>query len=73
MRSRAEGSGSGDAVGKHACALAQSGAPRRGFDARRDHEGQSAFIVDLHLSMPHAKRFQHFFGLPADRVAVVGL
>ena len=43
------------------------------LDARGNYEGQCALIVDVNLRVPHAERFQNLFGLPADRLAVVGL
>src|SRR5205807_4316554 len=65
--------GTRDSGRKDARALAQSGAPGRGFDARGNHERQRALIVDLNLSVLHTERLEHFFRLPADRVPVVGL
>src|ERR1019366_2359743 len=60
-----------DSGWEHACALAQSGPPDRGFDARGNYKGQSAFIMDLNLGVPHPECLKHFFSLPVDRVAVI--
>jgi hypothetical protein len=46
--------------------LSPTGALDSSFDARCNHEGQSALIVNLHLGMAYAERFQPFFGLPLD-------
>ena len=54
------------------CPAPESRPPDGRFDARGNHEGQCALIVDLHLGVPDAEGLKHFFGLPADRVAVVG-
>ena len=70
MRSVAEGAGAA-ALGQHARALAQSGAPRRRFDARRNHKRQRAFVVDRNLRVPHAERREDLFSLLVDGITIV--
>ena len=58
---------------EHARAFAQSCAPGRGFNARRNHKRKRALVVDRYPRVPHAEGFEHFFGLPANGIAVVRL
>src|ERR1051326_9214063 len=60
-----------DSFWKNPCSLPQPGPPHCGFDACGNHERQRALIVDLHLSVAHTERLQHFLRLPPNRIAII--